>query len=332
MRPQRQVRRDGWKEADRGRAPWALRRSYTLVFASRSAGPIRKLKLSGALVHLILFLALGGAGTVLVAGASYTHLLLTASRLRPAQAEQHGLLERNLALQTGQAGAHRQLSSLESLADEMASNYGLMQVRHTPFGRDDAPSAELISEAAFRGALVRYRFLQHHAAAVTLYASGLRPLPGQDFTRLDYTPSLWPARGHLTASFGTRLDPFNGEGAFHAGVDISARYGDAVRAAAEGRVTWAGPRAGLGRLVVIDHGAGLTTWYGHLSDIRVYRGQGIGRGDVIGYVGSSGRSTAPHLHYEVRWRDAPVNPSRFLRAGSVFAAQARSLSLRGGDD
>jgi murein DD-endopeptidase MepM/ murein hydrolase activator NlpD len=85
-------------------------------------------------------------------------------------------------------------------------------------------------------------------------------------------------------------------------------------------------------LVVIDHGGGLTTWYAHLSNFRAYRGQAVQRGDIIGYVGSSGRSTGPHLHYEVRLWEAPVNPWRFLRTGSVYTAQARPLPTRGGDD
>ena len=119
--------------------------------------------------------------------------------------------------------------------------------------------------------------------------------------------------GHLTAGFGERMDPFSGEGAFHTGVDIATQYGDAVRFTADGVVIEAGDRAGYGRLVIIDHGFGVTTWYGHLSSFNVLVGEQLRRGDTIGNVGVSGRSTGPHVHYEVRINGAPVNPMRYLR-------------------
>ena len=134
---------------------------------------------------------------------------------------------------------------------------------------------------------------------------------------LTSTPSLWPVIGHLTASFGERMDPFSGEGAFHTGVDIASQYGDAVRVTADGVVIEAGDRAGYGRLVVVDHGFGVTTWYGHLSSFNVMVGEQIKRGDTIGNVGVSGRSTGPHVHYEVRINGAPVNPMRYLRQASA---------------
>jgi murein DD-endopeptidase MepM/ murein hydrolase activator NlpD len=134
---------------------------------------------------------------------------------------------------------------------------------------------------------------------------------------LTSTPSLWPVIGHLTGTFGERMDPFSGEGAFHTGVDISSQYGDGVRVSADGIVIEADERAGYGRLVVIDHGFGVTTYYGHLSSFNVYVGQQVRRGDTIGNVGVSGRSTGPHVHYEVRINGAPVNPMRYLRQASA---------------
>jgi murein DD-endopeptidase MepM/ murein hydrolase activator NlpD len=117
----------------------------------------------------------------------------------------------------------------------------------------------------------------------------------------------------VTSSFGERLDPFNGEGAFHAGIDISSHFGDPIRATADGTVETAGLASGYGREVVIDHGYGVKTVYGHLSGFAVTDGQQVTRGQVIGYVGMSGRSTGPHLHYEVRIRNTPVNPHKYLR-------------------
>ena len=145
-----------------------------------------------------------------------------------------------------------------------------------------------------------------------------------------YLPSLWPVRGRLTAGFGDRMDPFNGEGTFHSGVDISTGFGEEVRAAADGIVVAADRNAGYGRVVVVDHGAGITTWYAHLSAYRVAAGQAVQRGDIIGYVGSSGRSTGPHLHYEVRLYDAPVNPWRFLRHDRFYTARTIAWTANGG--
>jgi murein DD-endopeptidase MepM/ murein hydrolase activator NlpD len=131
--------------------------------------------------------------------------------------------------------------------------------------------------------------------------------------RANAAPTLWPVEGRVTGSFGERIDPFNGEGAFHSGIDISSNYGERVLAPAEGIVIFADFMGGYGRAVVLDHGHGISTRYGHLASFAVISGQHVRRGDVIGYVGLSGRSTGPHLHYEVRINDTPVNPYKYLR-------------------
>ena len=134
-----------------------------------------------------------------------------------------------------------------------------------------------------------------------------------DWIRANSAPNLWPVEGQVTGSFGERIDPFNGEGAFHSGVDISASMGSAVIAPADGYVTFADFLGGYGRAVMVDHGHGISTRYGHLGSFAVAAGQHIRRGDIIGYVGLSGRSTGPHLHYEVRINNTPVNPYKYLR-------------------
>jgi murein DD-endopeptidase MepM/ murein hydrolase activator NlpD len=128
-----------------------------------------------------------------------------------------------------------------------------------------------------------------------------------------YTPTVWPVAGKLESGFGGRSNPFGGGSyEFHSGQDIEAAWGDAVVAGASGTVTFVGWQNGYGQLVVIDHGGGLTTRYGHLSHIDVAQGQTIARSQFIGRVGSTGRSTGPHLHYEVRFNDEPVNPLQYL--------------------
>jgi murein DD-endopeptidase MepM/ murein hydrolase activator NlpD len=128
-----------------------------------------------------------------------------------------------------------------------------------------------------------------------------------------YSPSLWPVVGKLESGFGGRRNPFGGSGyEFHSGQDIEAALGAPVIAGASGTVSFVGWQNGYGQLVVIDHGGGLTTRYGHLSHIDTELGRIVSRGDLIGKVGSTGRSTGPHLHYEVRINDEPVNPLQYL--------------------
>lgn len=133
-----------------------------------------------------------------------------------------------------------------------------------------------------------------------------------------YTPTIWPVVGKLESGFGGRRNPFGGSSyEFHSGQDIDAALGDPVVAGASGVVTFVGVQNGYGNLVVIDHGGGLTTRYGHLSHIDVSQGQSVERGQFIARVGSTGRSTGPHLHYEVRINDEPVNPLQYLLTSTI---------------
>lgn len=126
------------------------------------------------------------------------------------------------------------------------------------------------------------------------------------------TPSIWPVPGWLSSGFGTRADPFTGSQDFHTGIDISAEHGQPVRAAADGTVTTARAAGNYGNLVVLEHGFGIATRYGHLSKFAVTEGEQVEKGAVIGYVGSTGRSTSPHLHYELLLNGRPANPLRLL--------------------
>lgn len=128
-----------------------------------------------------------------------------------------------------------------------------------------------------------------------------------------YTPTIWPVTGTLEGGFGGRRNPFGGPGyEFHSGQDIEAPWGAPVVSGASGRVSFVGWQNGYGQLVVVDHGGGLTTRYGHLSHIDVEADQTVSGGQLLGKVGSTGRSTGPHLHYEVRINDQPVNPMQYL--------------------
>jgi len=131
--------------------------------------------------------------------------------------------------------------------------------------------------------------------------------------RRGMTPSIWPVSGKLESGMGGRRNPFGGRGfEYHEGQDIDASYGTPVMVAAGGTITIAGRQRGYGNVIYVDHGAGLSTRYGHLSEIDVKIGQTVTRGQTIGLVGSTGRSTGPHLHYEVRINNQPVDPRQYL--------------------
>jgi murein DD-endopeptidase MepM/ murein hydrolase activator NlpD len=139
---------------------------------------------------------------------------------------------------------------------------------------------------------------------------------------MSFVPLRMPLAGDpsVTSPFGYRADPFLGRLALHPGVDLAEAYGAEIHAAAAGRVAHAGPAGGYGNMVEIDHGNGLATRYAHMSETLVEEGQEVDKGAVLGRLGSTGRSTGPHLHYEVRVDGEPVDPERYLRAGADLAA------------
>jgi murein DD-endopeptidase MepM/ murein hydrolase activator NlpD len=125
-------------------------------------------------------------------------------------------------------------------------------------------------------------------------------------------PTAWPVRGWISSGFGSRVSPLSGEKGFHTGVDIANDFGTPVRATADGRVAYAGWEGGYGKLVVLDHGHGYQTYYGHLSEIKAAVGQTVRRGSTIGLMGQTGDATGPHVHYEVRVFGAAVDPTKYM--------------------
>ena len=130
--------------------------------------------------------------------------------------------------------------------------------------------------------------------------------------KLDHTPTIQPCDGFMSRGFGMHSDPFTGNYQPHTGIDIATPKGTPVHATAAGVILKASYESGLGNCIVIDHGAGISTAYGHLSKITVAMGQTVKRGDLIGLVGSTGYSTGPHLHYEVRDHNHALNPTNFI--------------------
>jgi murein DD-endopeptidase MepM/ murein hydrolase activator NlpD len=287
-------------------------KNYTFFIAS-TPGKLRKLVLPAYLLHGVAALAIIGSITVVAAIGSYSRMLWKVGNYNALRHDQENLKKQYRELQTTVKDTNQRLDSLQGLATEVAMTYGVMRYHPAAF---DLVDNEASPQDAFDRSIQQYSFLKRNAAAITVSAGGLRLIPASTFADSDYTPSIWPVLGHITDSFGERLDPFSGEGAFHTGVDVSADYGAPVHATADGIVVSADQHTGYGRVVILDHGFGLTTWYAHLSAYSVVSGTRVKRGEVIGYAGISGRSTGPHVHYEVRMNNAPVNPWRYMRNAS----------------
>src|SRR5580658_9771953 len=281
--------------------------AYTFFVASSRKGSMRKITLPGYVLHLVAILAVVGGVTVLAAAGSYTRMLWKVGNYNTLRRQQDTLKHNYEQLQSSVKDTNERMSSLQSLATEVAMTYGFMRFRQSPFALNETVPA---SNTGFEQSVAQFNFLEQNAGSASLPEGNLQLLSSAGLADMTSTPTLWPVIGHLTGTFGERMDPFSGEGAFHTGVDISSQYGDAVRVSADGMVIEADERAGYGRLVVVDHGFGVTTYYGHLSSFNVLVGQQLRRGDTIGNVGVSGRSTGPHVHYEVRINGAPVNPMR----------------------
>jgi murein DD-endopeptidase MepM/ murein hydrolase activator NlpD len=297
--------------------------SYTFFIASNATGGMRRVRLPWYVLHLVVLLAIVGGITVAAGMGSYSRMLWKATSYNSLRREQDNLKQQYVQLQGQVKDTNQRLNSLQSLAGEVAMAYGITRFRQTPFGlTDSAPEPD----AEFQNSVDEFSYLQKNATAVAMSSAGMRLLPAAQLSTLGIIPSLWPVVGQITGHFGERLDPFSGEGAFHAGLDIASHYGDEVRATADGVIEEVDQRAGYGRLIVIDHGFGVTTWYGHLSGFNVQGGMHVKAGDIIGYEGNSGRSTGPHVHYEVRIYNTPVNPWRYLRNISPNATVAATVT------
>jgi len=292
---------------------------YTFFIASSASGGMRRVRVPFYVLHFLAILAAVGGITVIAATGSYSRMLWKATNYNTLRRNQDALKQQYIQLQTQVKDTNQRLDSLQSLASEVAMAYGINRFRQTPF--DFAEGADE-PQAQFEESVDEFSYLEKNATAVAMSSNGMRLLPASQLSSLGVVPTLWPVKGEITGHFGERLDPFSGEGAFHAGMDIASHYGDQIRATADGVISVVDQRAGYGRLVVIDHGFGVTTWYGHLSGFSTQTGMHVKRGDVIGFEGASGRSTGPHLHYEVRIYNTPVNPWRYLSTATTVAASA----------
>ncbi len=300
-----------------------MRKRYYIIFVARQDdGELRKIPIPLHYAYVFVAAAVLGLFTITGLAGSYSRMLLKTAHFNQVRTEKETIRHDYLKLEQVAHEKDVQAASLGSLASEVSALYGLRQ-DHRPSKAAvrtstaaPSPAAEGMSDTQYSASLDQLLTLRSTAMSGELThgfdLNSRFPSAFLGSVNVAYAPSLWPVQGIVTSSFGARLDPFNNEGAFHAGIDIATATGDAVRAPADGTVLKAGMGTGYGREVILDHGHGIQTLYAHLSGFAVVSGEDVRRGDILGYVGSSGHSTGPHLHYEVRIHDTPVNPAKYL--------------------
>jgi murein DD-endopeptidase MepM/ murein hydrolase activator NlpD len=265
--------------------------------------------------------ALVGTFTIVGLAGSYTRMLLKTESYNQVRQERETLRKNYQQMAQIAHDRNVQVASLGALANEVTALYGLRQSRAAkPAAADPTPASLAVTDdpdqQQVKLSIDQFYTLRAQAMSgrvARALEGGLTSNFAGDWTELADAPSLWPLEGRIGSSFGERQDPINGESAFHTGIDIDAPIGSPVRAAADGDVTEAGMGNGYGRQVRVSHGHDLVTLYAHLSAIAVVPGQHVVRGQVVGYVGQSGRATGPNLHYEVRVHNVPVNPHKYMR-------------------
>lgn len=291
---------------------------FILVLAHSLHGRIRRFHIDQKLVIAVLGLALLGGFTLFGMVSSYLRMAWKVSHYNSLRQETEFLRERYKQLLTRSNETKEQVAQLQIFASEVSMAYGVKSAASGESSIDGIPEAQLTP--TLHETLEEYNLLK--SAKLSVFSRG--------YTRrwlTNVNPSIWPVNGRLMSHFGRRDDPFSGYQAFHSGVDISVPVGTPVRVTADGIVKMAEYFGAYGKLVVVDHGQGKSTYYAHLSRIDVIPGQEVRQGQVVAGSGATGRVTAPHLHYEVRYSGVPRNPYSHLAKSPLLPTNAAKLNF-----
>jgi murein DD-endopeptidase MepM/ murein hydrolase activator NlpD len=292
---------------------------YTLIIVPNASSRLHKVKLPVRALYLLGTVAVFSFFVAVSLGFSYAKLAFKVADYDKLQAENLDLKVEKKNLEVATAKLVTKLSVLEKKSEKL----------QTIIENDPLSKRAKLNLPAVGGSKENYRTidlvgpdlnravetLKDRTAELETTMNWLEQLTEKRLDTLRLTPNIWPVRGQITSHWGNRRDPFSGDAELHLGIDIGALYGTQVHAPADGVVIYAQRKAAYGNLIILSHGNGLTTRHGHLSRILVTTGQRVSRNEVIGQVGTTGRSTAPHLHYEVRMYDRPVNPKQYLPRG-----------------
>ncbi len=307
-----------------------MKKRIKIWFHSEGRPDIKEFSLGNAFVIAMVCLVIGGSTGLFYLGLDYYQLkqhafdnkglketlALRNEELKLQRAQLHALAQDIEALKTQVRSIERLEEQVRIIADlgETQGASGLVGIGGVP----DTPLLQHeMSIETRHTTLIRE---MHQQVKQVHGTAGKKELDLNDLINklekkkniLAATPSIRPVSGVITSPFGHRKSPFTGERGFHSGLDISNRKGTEIVATADGKISFAGKKRHYGNIVIIDHGFGKSTRYAHLNKIRVKRGQKVKRGDVIATLGNTGKSTGPHLHYEVRLNGTPVNPMNYI--------------------
>ncbi len=290
------------------------KRFYTFVFAPTASSRFRQFSLHHNVLFAILGLAVVGFLTVGYGAYRLTKHAVLVAKLNLKEREIRELREKNQEAESKYSQIQSRLAALDFTQKKLAAASGLSKPADANAIGQGGPNGEPPAGQA----LENLSGIEQYAAKLENDLLQIKDVFDKSQVKLASTPSGWPVRGYITDGFGNRRNPFGGGGyESHSGLDIATNHGTAIESTADGIVIFAGPHGGYGNVVVLDHGYGITTRYAHMSQIDVTVGQHVTRGKKIGAVGSTGRSTAPHCHYEVRLHDRPVNPMTYLSVGRL---------------
>jgi len=285
---------------------------YTLIVVPHAKARFRKVQVS---VKLMKWVG-GGASFLAVALVAvlfhYTRIAYEVHELRHLRSENSQLRQKTVEYEQNAGKMQTKLDQLQNMVKKLGVMAGLEQsLPETSGAVAGVGGPNGVTEAPLLGS-GSLATMDKELTSLTARSAELEEFYRDQHTLLASTPSVWPVRGYLSATFGNRADPFTGQRDFHPGLDISTPIGTRVQAPADGVVVTTAERGAYGNTVILDHGFGIVTRYGHLSGFNVKPGQRVHRGDIIGFVGSTGRSTGPHLHYEVWVRDQAQNPIQYI--------------------
>ena len=312
------------------------KRNYTVILVPHGGAKYRKFHLSAikiGLISLVGCISLILAGQLAFKYARFHQELIELSRLRQMNAE---LRQQNLDYEVSTEHLTKRVTSLQDFVKKLSIMAGLdTEVAGEPLGGIGGPDAgEVISsDNAFTHVMESLDVMASELTALEDQGRVLERFYEQNTLMLASTPSIWPVRGYLSSTFGRRKDPFTGMPDWHSGIDISTPVGRPVVATADGIVLYAARRGSYGNTIIVDHKYGMMTLYGHLSRFNVRPGKRVARGDVIGYVGNTGRSRGPHVHYEVWVSGRAAHPLDYvLEYATTLNAKLRERSTAKGTD
>lgn len=293
------------------------KRFYTCIIVPNASSRLHKLRIPEQALYVLAVIGLISFFVAVGLGFTYTRMAFRTSDYDQLQAENHELKIEKKNLEVSAIKLSSKITQLENLSEKLTKvlesdtffkRLGNPTIKGLGGTTADYSTAELLG----RDLKENMDVMKDRAAHLESQFKSLQEIAENRQTLIRFTPTTWPVRGSIGSAFGRRRDPFTGAPDNHMGVDIVGIWGTPVHSPADGIIIFSARQSDYGNLIVVNHGNGLTTRYGHLSRFAIRNGQVVHKGQVLGYVGTTGRSTAPHLHYEVRLNDRPVNPRTYL--------------------